>query len=210
MALALTQAHGTAQRRLREIVAQAVLAVWHGLGHYDEADVDPFLSTVLPIVNAGQEQSSALTTAYLARVLRVPHFGVDPALVTGAAVRNGTDPETVYRRPFIQVWQDLGDGKSFNDAVEAAGSRLDAVSQTDVALASRATYQAAQDDVDGIYGYERVPSATACAFCRKIAGAVCQVGDGVASPRSLRMYAPAAYSPASAGQVAAGRHARHR
>ena len=50
----------------------------------------------------------------------------------------------------------------------------------DVALAQRASFQVAQDDVPGIYGYQRVPSAGACEFCQSVAGSYCKSAN--ASP----------------------------
>jgi hypothetical protein len=141
---ALTAAHIEAQANLRRNVSDAVGGLWTRLGHYDEADVGPFLAGALPVVLGGQQQSSALTAAYLSKSLRIPPFGVDPALVTGAAVRNGTPPAEVYRRPFVEVWSGLKRGRPWVDAVAAGQARATSAAAMDIALSSRATFAAAQ------------------------------------------------------------------
>jgi hypothetical protein len=141
---ALTAAHIEAQARLRKVVSETVAGLWARLGHYDEADVAPFLAGALPVVLAGQQQSSALTTAFLSKSLRIAPFGIDPAKVTGAAARNGTPPAEVYRRPFVTVWSGLSRGRLWEDAVAAGQARATSAAAMDVALSSRATFAAAQ------------------------------------------------------------------
>jgi hypothetical protein len=180
---ALTQAHIAAQAHLRRIVAAAIVGIWARLGHYDQQDVDPFLADALPVVLAGQQQSLALTAAFLARSLKISPFGINPALVTGAAVRNGTPPADVYRRPFVDVWSSLKRGEPWSQAVENGRSRAESAAVTDVQLSSRATFQAAQDDPavgGGIYGYQRHADGGACEFCLAVNGAYVKSAD--ASP----------------------------
>lgn len=171
LATRLAEAHKTLQTRLQVVVAEAVAAIWRALGHYDRIDVDPFLAQALPVVFAGQQQSANLVAAYIAHSMRLSAFGIDPARISGPAVRSGTAPEVVYSRPFIQTWHDLSQGKSWTDAVQAGESRVKSSASMDVSLAQRASFQVAQDDVSGIYGYQRVASANACPFCQAISGA---------------------------------------
>jgi hypothetical protein len=180
VATELTRAHIIAQERLRAIVAAAVVSIWNGLPSYDERDIDPFVNTVTPIVLAGQSQSVALTEAYLARTLRRRPLGVATAELVGASVRAGTPPREVYKRPFINVWTALGKGVDWQDAVNAGRARAEATAQADVALSSRATFQAVQEADDGIYGYQRVADGGACAFCQAVNGAYVKSAD--ASP----------------------------
>jgi hypothetical protein len=179
---ALTSAHIVAQARLRAIVANAIVGIWARLGHYDQSDVSPFLADALPVVLAGQQQSSALTAAFLARSLKIRPFGINPALVTGAAVRNGTPPADVYRRPFVDVWSGLKRGEPWEQAAAAGQARAANAAATDVGLSSRATFQAAQDDptLPAIYGYQRVQDSGACDYCAAINGAYVKSAD--ASP----------------------------
>jgi hypothetical protein len=180
MATPLTRGHIIAQEYLRAIVSGLVVAVWNQLPSYDERDIDPFVNTVAPIVLAGQSQSVALTEAYLARMLRRQPLGVALPELVGASVRAGTPPNEVYKRPFINVWTALGKGVPWEDAVNAGRARAEASAQADVALSSRATFQAVQEADDGIYGYERVADGGACSFCRAVNGAYVKSAD--ASP----------------------------
>lgn len=180
MASKLADAHIAGQKRLRTIATAVVARAWQGLGAWDEEDVPSFLDAALPTVLAAQRQSVALTEAFLARSLGRAPLGVDAEALIGAAVRGGTPPETVYRRPFVQLWSALKDGRQFDDALRGAGARAEATAAMDVQLASRATFQAVQDADGGIYGYQRIASSGACAFCQEVDGAYLKFAD--ASP----------------------------
>lgn len=180
MATLLTEAHIQAQARLRHFVATAVLLIWQGLQSYDERDIDPFLARAVPVVLGGQRQAVALTEAYLAQSLRRAPLGVSPDALIGAAVRNGTPPEEVYRRPFVNVWTALKNGSSWEDAVHSGQARATSSAQMDAALSSRATFQAVQESDDGIYGYRRVADSGACKFCRTVNGAYVKSGTAFA------------------------------
>jgi hypothetical protein len=180
MASALAEAHIEGQRRLRLLAAGAITGFWRDLGSWDEADVPRFLDLSVPTILAFQRTSVAFTEAYLAAFLERGPIGVEPTELIGAAVRAGTPPDVVYRRPFVQLWSALQEGKSFEMGLRAAASRIDGTAQADVQLASRATFNAVQEADDGIYGYERVADGGACAFCQEIDGAYVKSAD--ASP----------------------------
>lgn len=165
----LAQAHIEAEARLRAIVAAAAVAAWQALPSYNRPDVPNFLRAVLPIVEAGKLQSIALTRAYLARATGRPVAPVDVAKIA-AGIRNGTDPATVYTRPFIQAWSDLAKRKPYEAAVRDAGTRVEASVATDVQLAMTHTLRAVGEADGTILGYRRVPDADACVFCKLIAG----------------------------------------
>lgn len=165
MSTELTRAHITAEERLRRAISQAVERVWRALPGYDERNVEDFLRLAVPVVNAGQRQSVALTEAYLARALGRRPLGVDPETVIGPAVRNGTPPEEVYRRPFVTVWTALKSGTEFAAAIDAGLERLTSTAETDVQLAMRGTLREVGQADPGIYGYERVPDGNACDLC---------------------------------------------
>lgn len=177
---ALTEAHITAQERLRLLVASGVARAWQDLPGYDEEDVGPWLARVVPFVLAAQRQSMQLTEAFVARAIGRRPLGLDPADVVGAAARNGVAPETVYRRPFVTVWSALQNGTQWEDAVAQGLHRATSTAQMDVQLASRQTFNQIQRADPSVRGYKRVPDAGACAFCRAIAGAFVKSAD--ASP----------------------------
>lgn len=177
MSSPLASAHILAEERLRKATTAIVGRIWAGLPGYDRQNVDQWLSTVLPVVAAGQRQSVALTEAYIARYLDRPPRGIDVEELIGAAVRNGTPPETVYERPFVSVWADLGAGKLFEDAYASGLARATSSAAMDVQLSMRATANAVQNADEGVYGYQRVADGGACAFCLEIDGAYVKSAD---------------------------------
>ena len=174
--MSLVQAHITAQERLRALTRRGVQVIWRELGRYDDADVSRWLARVLPLVDAAQRQGAALTDAFLARSLGRRPIGLDVTLVTGAAVRNGVAPETVYRRPFIEMWADLKDGRSYDEAVAAGMARAAMTAATDVQLTQRAALGAVQAADPQIVGYRREIDGGACPFCQALAGAFSRDG----------------------------------
>ena len=160
---------------VRKRVSTRVERNWRTLGSWNESDVDRFLARTLPVVDAGQRRTVSLTDAYLARTTRRRTLGLLADDLVGAAVRNGTDPATVYTRPFVQLWSGLSDGQQFSDALNAGGVRASQSAATDVSLSMRASADAFQETVSTldeqaafakrIVGWERVIDPEACAFC---------------------------------------------
>lgn len=150
---------------LRDAAGATVGQVWDDLGSYDEADVSRFLERATPVVAATQTQAAVLTDAYVAAEAGRPPLGVDPAIVAGAAVRAGTPPEEVYRRPFVQVWKALAEGTDWTDAIAAARARVSAVAETDVQLSMRAAMADISARDGRIVGYRRVLTGKSCGLC---------------------------------------------
>jgi hypothetical protein len=166
----LAQAHIAGQQQIRSFAAAAVAGAWTALPHHDESNVPTFLNTVVPVVAAAQRASVTLTEAYLARSIGRQPVGVNIDDLIGSAVRNGTPPSEVYRRPFVTVWSALKDGKPYTDAVHAGLARATTAAETDVQLSMRQTLTAVGQSDRVILGYRRIPDATACEFCRLVAG----------------------------------------
>lgn len=160
----LTFAHIEAERRLRLQIESAVRAIWIGLPSYNEANLDEWLTRVLPVVQAGRRSSVALTEAYLARALERQPIGVDAAAIA-SGVRRGVPDEDVYRRPFAEVWGGLSAGRPWTAATATGLDRAISAATTDAQLAMRATVSEVGQIDDGIYGFERVPDGNACELC---------------------------------------------
>lgn len=137
---------------------------------YDEADIPVFLQAAVPIVRAGQSASARATSAFLARSSGSRPKPLDLGAVTGAAVRNGVDPDVVYRRPFTDIYRMLKNGSQWQDAVNAGRARAVSSAATDVQLAMRQTLVEVGTQDERIVGYARVPDSGACEFCQLIAG----------------------------------------
>ncbi len=179
MASALASAHIEAERRLRELATRTTERIWRSLPGYDRADLDRWLSLVLPVIATGQRASAALTDAYLARALDRAPLGLDPDQLTGAAVRNGTDPAEVYERPFVTVWTALSAGTAYEDAVAAGLARAKGAAAMDMQLSMRATANTVERSDPAMYGFQRVADAGACEFCAAIDGAYVKFADAM-------------------------------
>lgn len=176
----LTEAHITAQKRLRDAVVAAIVKAWRDLPGYDRADVPAFLDTAVPAVLAGQRQSVALTEAYIARYLGRRPLGVDPSKLIGSGLR-GVDPAEVYTRPFVTVWTSLSNGTPYEAALNAGLSRATETAAMDVQMSMRATSSAVQSATpEGFYGYQRVADGGACEYCSAIDGAYVKFADAMA------------------------------
>lgn len=176
MASALARSHIEGERRLRLLVANQVGRIWRELPGYDRADVDEWLAKVLPLVEAGQRASVALTEGYLARSLDRPPVGLSVEELIGAGVR-GVDPARVYERPFVTTWTALSAGSLFEDAVASGMARAQEMARFDVQGSMRATASAFQASSEGVYGFQRVADPGACEFCASIDGAYVKSAD---------------------------------
>ena len=122
---------------VRSRVESYAQLAWVGLGSYRDADIDRLVGLIVPKVLAGQRQIANLTDGYLA-ALGGARAGVEPKLVTGAAVRNGAEPEDVYRRPAKTLYTKLSEGMAYSNAEAEGFRRLQSLVSTDMQLAMRA------------------------------------------------------------------------
>lgn len=166
-----------AVQQVRSRVERYALTIWGSLGSYREADIDRMVSLVLPAALAGQRQVAGLTDTYLASLLgRTARAGVDPALVSGAALRGGVDPAEVYRRPGSTIYIALAKGDALDVAVAKGRRRLLSVVGTDLQLAKRLQQDHSMGQV-GVTRYRRVLTGTEhCALCPIAARQVYNVG----------------------------------
>jgi hypothetical protein len=171
-AAALALVYQQAMSEVRDRVTAAVEASWLALSSWRDEDIAAFVRAVLPVVLGGQQAMAGLVSAYLAdsrsAALGLPPrpVGVRLDRVTGAAARNGTSPDVVYRRAGEQVWRDLGAGKPLDEAVDHGMKRAVKAAQTDLqrtkTLAAR---EVLGSDADAV-GFRRVlVGAENCALC---------------------------------------------
>lgn len=142
----------TASNRIRARLERIALAAWTGLGSYRDADIDRLVDMLAPQVVAGQRTIAQLTDAYLAALMRTQALGVADAVVTTA---RGVPAAEVYRRPGVEVWTALSEGKPFATARDLGAQRLISLVRTDLQLAQRAQEHVAL--MSGpVGGYRRV------------------------------------------------------
>lgn len=173
-------AYQAASGTLRLNLAAYITALWQSLGEYRNAQMAQFIAQVTPVVAGAQQQMASLTAAYLAAhqsaVLGTPlqPVYVNPAAVSGAAVRNGVSPDEVYGRPFHTVWRQLGAAKeagtldqgSVDTAIKAGLDNAVSSAVTDVQLAKTHTSQQVMKADHRVVGYRRVlEGAHSCGLC---------------------------------------------
>lgn len=136
-------------------------------GEYRDADLKRFTAAVVPVVLAGRKQVSALTDAYLARVLSAelgrtvaPRGPIDTDLL------RGVDPAEVYARPFVTVRTKLSEGLPFDAAKSAGLARLTDITLADMQMAKRNTAQAVLSTTEGVHGFRRTLTGSKnCQLC---------------------------------------------
>ncbi|MEU0858422.1 hypothetical protein ABZ352_23730 [Streptomyces griseofuscus] len=86
--------------------------------------------------------------------------------LTGAALRNGVEPSTVYERPFVQTWTALSHDVPFDEALTQGESRLKSIAETDLQLARTHTSRAVMDQMPQVtYWVRKTESDHPCALC---------------------------------------------
>lgn len=142
------------------------------MASWRDADIDRFVSAVVPVVTQGQFQIAQLTDAYLAQVdkhvfgIKKPATtAVRPAQTTVKALR-GVDAEEVFRRPAVELYTALTKGKTLDEAVDAGLKRAVGLAVTGLQLAKTSTVQRRLSKDDRIVGYRRVLTGREdCALC---------------------------------------------
>jgi hypothetical protein len=121
-----------------------------------DADLERFVTAVLPVVLAGRRQVSALTDAYLARVLTAK-LGrpIAPRGPIDTTNLRGVPADEVYRRPYQTVWWKLSTDLPYEAAVSAGAARLADIVLSDLQLAKTTTAQRSMG-TKGIQSFRRV------------------------------------------------------
>lgn len=156
---------GTAQ--LRRMLADFLRPLFLGLGSYRSRDINRFLDEVLPVTMGAQQAMARLTDAYLSARI-ADRFGrqAAPLGVEAAAAVRGVDPETVYQRPFTQLWTELGNGTPYPLALEHSAKRLVSLAHTDLQLTKTHTARTVLASEDRVVGWRRIPQGPeTCALC---------------------------------------------
>jgi hypothetical protein len=155
----------TAYNRLRVLTGKQVGRLWDLYGGLDDPSLEQFVTTAVPLVHGAEATTVRLTAAYLTETRR-PHgiepARVDPTDIIGVNLR-GVDPVDVYRRPVVTARTAISDGHPLEQAMRMARDRAVSTAETDIALAQRATQNAAL--APGVVGYRRVLTGNSCVLC---------------------------------------------
>jgi hypothetical protein len=140
------------------------------VGGIDDAALEQFVVTVVPVVLRGRQQVSLLTDAWLARRLSEKLGGpVKPRGPVATDLLRGVDATEVYARPIKTVRWKLAAALGFMDALNAGSARLADIVATDVQLAKTHTVRAVLSDTRDVTGYRR--TLTGSDSCDKCVGA---------------------------------------
>lgn len=166
----IVNAYISADAQVRSRVRAFVERAWDGLDSYRDRDIDRFIRAVIPVVRGGQRQVASLTDAYLAsiasEVLGAPtrHVGIPSEVITNA---RPVSPDEVYRRPGIEVWTALSQGKPLDAAVAAGKRRALSLALTDLQLAKTHAARSVMARDNRVVGHRRVLTGSEdCGLCR--------------------------------------------
>ena len=168
LALNLQQSYIQQNQAIRDKVRQFAQGQFSVSNSWRTADKERFLKEVVPIVQAGRQQVSQMTAAYMGTLIsdatgkRVVGAAIDTSLI------RGVDAAEVYARPFESVWTSLSNGATLDSAVAAGMARLNTLINTDMQLSKTLTAQDVLTSKAGnkVIGYERILGGDqSCALC---------------------------------------------
>ncbi|CRK59066.1 Phage protein [Alloactinosynnema sp. L-07] len=137
---ALIRQFVTGRRTLRSALVEYIRRWFLTSESFRDADATRFVNQVVPVALGAQRSIASAAWAFQGRMLadltgdRAAPVPLRVDQVTGAALR-GVDPDVVYRRPFNEIYRQLGDGKSLTEAVTAGERRAKLIGLTDLELA---------------------------------------------------------------------------
>lgn len=118
--------HGSTAR-IQATLRRHLEKLWEANPELRDEDAARLIARLTPLVQAGQLQMAAITSAYLARqavLLRGVPYAPIPVDRTQILNLRGVPVEDVYRRPIVTVYTALSEGKSYSDARAAGLARL--------------------------------------------------------------------------------------
>lgn len=167
MATKLDVQYRNSVHQVRSKLESFAVRQWNGLGSWRDDDYERLVKTLVPRIDAGQQQIANLTDAYIRR-LAVAEFGsIRAGVVVDASTEalRGVPAMEVYHRPFASAYTELKDGKSMTTALAAGRDRL-----SDLVLSGSqlAKTHAARDALgrSRFLGFQRVLTGREnCALC---------------------------------------------
>ena len=165
----LTEAYETQAHAIRQRLVRFGLAYWGAMPDYRDTAVEAMIAAIVPRVIAGQLRTAELTRAYLARCAdelgweaALPPVDADEA--TGA---RGVPPEVVYRRPAVDVYTALKNGKPLDQAVSEGATRLEQLIGGDMQLAKTRQARASMGayPAQGSYYRRVLTGRESCGLC---------------------------------------------
>lgn len=166
----LTAIYGKQVTGLRSEVTSRLLSAWQALPDVYDTTIDEFVDFAVPLVRAGQEETAALTRAYVEMMASEAGMTASPTVTAAGEMMAVTDlrgipAEEVYRRPALQVYTDLSQGTAYDEAKRRAAERLIKLAATDLQMTKVRVAQQAGADA-GFKLWRRVlKGKDNCALC---------------------------------------------
>lgn len=167
----LLDAYNTLSSRLVRGTGDRLADIFRNLGSWRDDDYREFLRLIEGTMTGAKLQAARLQIAFYREMAGLAGESfVAPALtardVSVATLRNGVEAPVVYRRPFVDVYTALSQGKDVKDAIEAGALRISSLVSTDIQLARRNAGFAARSRNNRIVGYARTLTGSEnCALC---------------------------------------------
>lgn len=145
--------------------------VFANLGSWRDSDFDRFFELASTTLTGASLQAARLQVAFYQQMARLQgeSFAVPQLRATDYStevLRNGASGREVYRRPFVELYTALGQGKTMTEAIQLGANRISSIASTDVQLARRNAGFGVRTRNDRIVGYARTLTGSEnCALC---------------------------------------------
>ena len=167
----LLDAYNSLSSRLVRGLGVRVAGAFSNLGSWRDADFERFTELIEPTLTGGRLQAANLQVAFYQQMAKINQQAFTTAAIQASDVsvetlRNGAQTAEVYRRPFVQLYTALTDGKEMTQAIAEGANRISSIVSTDVQLARRNAGFIARGRNSNIVGYARtLTGAENCALC---------------------------------------------
>lgn len=167
----LLDAYNNISAKLVRGVGNRLSAGFTALGSWRDEDFNRFLPFALGVTGGAKMQAARLQVAFYQQMANMAGETftpppLNPADYSTAALRNGATDTDVYRRPFVDVYRSLSEGKAMTAAIAAGALRISSIASTDVQLARRNAGFQSRSRNSRIVGYARTLTGSEnCALC---------------------------------------------
>lgn len=167
----LLDAYNRLSSRIVRGTGARLAGVFSSLGSWRDDDFERFFAIANTNLTGASMQAARLQVAFYQQMAELAGERfiappIKPSDFTTQALRNGAEATQVYRRPFVDLYTALADGKPMTDAIKAGATRISSIASTDVQLARRSAGFGSRSKNDRIVGYARTLTGSEnCALC---------------------------------------------
>ncbi|MDJ0338258.1 hypothetical protein [Cryobacterium sp. PH31-O1] len=198
----LLEAHQATYKLTERSTLARAESIWRSSPGYRDADIARLVAKLIPVLQGSQLRVAQAEAQLVGKYLTV-ESGVK---VAADKAPKSAITGTIYawdeylRQPALAVYQDLSRGVPFSTAVDRGAKVLGGLVQRAMgeARSAQAGYSYAGA---GVESYNRVLSATACSFCRRVIGAGTRPYETSGGLRPLHTHCDCGYRPAPGSTV---------